>query len=918
MDNINNVEYINTTWSYPVEFNDKNNNDLFLIFYEIKNIIDNNIDNIINYDLNKINKLKLTDIIILFEELSQIIISKQVYTYKNNYYKPLVSFIINIILEFYKNNKIIDLTYNKFNLLYTINTINNAYIELKKIKNILLDYNYINFNILLNATQYGTLLTFLFWWDFYKNVEISNLNFSEMLNCAIINNDDRVFKYLLNLIDYYSEINYSLIITTITSSTIDKKYILKKIKLLSTKKNLNEYYKLMVNNLSSIKIINIISKYYYNEILDYKFMIKLCSINDYLELLTDEYIIFYNNLKTNEEKNLFKLFCYLNNKIIIFNKSNNIKIDNKILNEEYEYILIKLNNTFNQISEKNKILLNDILKYYIEKKFINKFIEENKNNIFNFNKLVFYSKFLIINDYYENNNDYNFILINKTLHLLRCCLKKRINSKKNIFNYNFRLIINEIKNYKPNIILKNGSYNYQLSKQIFNNIPPRYLLPYENILNKSFLIKEKADGILIKNLPLNIYPYNNEIYNYEIKAEYIEKYNLYLIFDINIPNYSIIDRQLFLQNLFNLNNNYKISKVNNFNELINLIIDERKKLSRFILLNKNKILWYPKASWEILIDEYNYKELINIILNKNNIIFNSQINIDGFILTPLDGLRELKIKPKNLLTIDLLYNGINWIDHNLNIYNNILNLSNEYIKNKIYRCYPIINNNKLYFIPKEIRIDKKIPNDNYIIEQIINIYNFDWINFNFEIKNNIICNKLINIFKNHTKILNNMINDINPKLNSNWLDLGCGKCKLYKYINKYYPKKYLGIDCDTNILTKSIDLKNLIFDIYPCDLSDKWDKQNLWNNFNWNIKYNYIIANFSLMYYCNDIFWEQLNKITISGSKFIFNIVKENSKWENNYEIEKLITNSWNIIYTKEILDIPLTNYYKWFILEKI
>jgi hypothetical protein len=96
--NINDLENNNVIWSYPVEFNDKNNNIVFLIYNEIIDIVNNNITDLINFNLNKINILQTTDIILLFEELSKIIISQEIYTYKNNYYKPLTSFIINIIL----------------------------------------------------------------------------------------------------------------------------------------------------------------------------------------------------------------------------------------------------------------------------------------------------------------------------------------------------------------------------------------------------------------------------------------------------------------------------------------------------------------------------------------------------------------------------------------------------------------------------------------------------------------------------------------------------------------------------------------------------------------------------------------------------------------------------------------------------
>ena len=46
------------------------------------------------------------------------------------------------------------------------------------------------------------------------------------------------------------------------------------------------------------------------------------------------------------------------------------------------------------------------------------------------------------------------------------------------------------------------------------------------------LIREKADGILVNDLPKNIFP---EItFDCKIKAEYIEELDLYLVFDIDM------------------------------------------------------------------------------------------------------------------------------------------------------------------------------------------------------------------------------------------------------------------------------------------------------------------------------------------------------------------------------------------------
>jgi len=585
-------------------------------------------------------------------------------------------------------------------------------------------------------------------------------------------------------------------------------------------------------------------------------------------------------------------------------------------------------------------------------------------------------------------------------------MKNKYITKEKQFKFNFKPIINEIINFKPNLkcpVMKKGSLNYQLKEQEFNHIPPRHLLPMENILNKHFLIKEKADGILTKNIPKCIYPEVLDIFEYEIKAEYIEDLNLYLIFDINIPSKTIYERQVYLRNLHYITSSKKIvPNVNNINELIIELKEERELLSSFIK-NTSEIKWYPKGSWKINMDIENYNDIIKIITEQSehlNIILNGIFNCDGLILTPLDGSRELKIKPNHLQTIDLYYNGSKWLDKENNNYN-IVKTENKKYKNKIYRCYPYLDFDQiLKYIPKEVRYDKKYPNSYQIIDQIKNIYKFNWNSSNlldgnrntlldgnrntlldgnkntllddnkntlldgnrntlldgnrkyYENKTKISDTHIISIINKHTQILESMISFIKPENNKKWLDLGCGNCKLFKYIkDKYYPKKYLGIDNDVDVLSQLyhlVDQYSEIFNIYPSNLNLVWDKQNIWNSLNWNIKYEYIIANFSLMHFCNNTFWTQLNNITNKGSIFIFNLVKENSNWkynnsylrsnteltEVNFEWthnskfnEPLITETiilnyinsfnWKLIHTNEVNG-QLTNCYKWYIIERL
>ena len=69
-------------------------------------------------------------------------------------------------------------------------------------------------------------------------------------------------------------------------------------------------------------------------------------------------------------------------------------------------------------------------------------------------------------------------------------------------------------------------------KQLFNTIPPYHLYPGQlNSLTNSCLLKEKADGVLVYNIPDDIYPVFS--LKNKIKAEFIEALDLYLVFDID-------------------------------------------------------------------------------------------------------------------------------------------------------------------------------------------------------------------------------------------------------------------------------------------------------------------------------------------------------------------------------------------------
>jgi hypothetical protein len=871
----------------------------------LDDLIENDINRLEEYDMDTLLKYSDQILFTVIKRLLSIIKDRFVKTYKNSYYEPIVKFITIILCN--KSN--IDLTYDEHYILKIISCVANSHIYLKSLKPLIISKKYFDMEILISTALKGSFPSFLFWWQFFKNNLLSHDDFQSLLSSSIINSNDKIFKFLLeqqnvNDIDnFYKKGNLIILETILTTVNIPKKYKLRRIKIYSIKTDLVRFYQTMVAYSNTLNLLNNLSKYYYSEVLDFDI---LKEIFDIKEKNPEDCEIFYSNLKTIDEKNIFAIICYINDissdKIKLYGDISNI------LKTNYHYILSTLVSQCDKIY--NNKYLNNIIKYYSQNNYINIYLDQ----VLSYSEYYKYSKFYVKKNKNYIYSNYN-IKINKILHLLRCLMKRKFRLKEQKFKFIFTPILKEITSYIPNDkfqVLKNGSLEYQLKNQNFNKIPPRHLLPKENILNKSFLIKEKADGILITILPPVIFPISFEIFNYEIKAEYIEELNLYLIFDIDIPNTTIYERQIFLRNIHYMTQNKKmVINVDNFDLLIKEINIEQDLLKNFInTTDIYTIKWYPKASWKILLDNQFYKHLTNIIAETNiyiSLLTNKVFKSDGFILTPLDGLRELKIKPKSLQTIDLLFDGEKWVDADNKIW--IINAEpNKKYINKIYRCYPKINDlDDVYYIPNEIRYDKKIPNSYHIINQIQNIFKFDWNNTNLE-NNQIIYyenNKIITDYK-LTKIINNqknnmydVIKSIKPNIGKKWLDLGCGKCKLFNYIkNIYYPNKYLGIDNDINLLSKLyslVDEFNDILNIYPASLNLKWDINNIWNSFNWNIKYDYVIANFSIMYFWTDIFWEQLNILSKEDTILIFNVVKPNSKWKFNGSYLESNNNTTNI-----------------------
>jgi len=855
---------------------------------------------------------------------NNIIITKN---YKLNDYYHLFEYIVDTLLLIYYmfiDNINGDAKIIKFIklLLTKLTMLNKGQILLYKIEPVL-SHNQLNKYLIFNniiiinehiicASRHGTLMTFMYWFNKFKNIETDKIKL--LLLDSITNPDDRIFKFLFGKITNYNIVYFQHnlyikeLIRNLSTSTIPSKFILKRIKLLSTKLKLYTHLEYMCNKFKDLKIIYTLHKYYYKT--SYTF-INLISLNNnimtshnysYLEKLIDL-------LKTKEEKNtLFILFLLSNPSAYDFLKTfdydksiiSKIIINNyKCLIEKYNYAIL-INQNINIISYIMRLLTdNNLITKYLYNS--NTFIYKNSVFIYDI-KLLFYTKFFIVSKYDISIECYNsLIIINNFLHRLRVITKKRF--KTNIQNNYIKKydMLKEIETFEPNNkpILKYGSMKYQLEKQKFTNLPPRHLLPGEINIYENYLLKEKVDGILINNLPFNIYPNNDIINNYQVKAEYIEELNLYLVFDIDIPNTTIIERYNILRNNHILFDNDEIKQINNLNDFMNILEEERENIKFFMNENKkHDIKWYPKFSCIVNNKNLNNELINNIILEKpicKKICYYDLYNCDGLILTPIDGFREIKIKPLSLTSIDVLYNNDMWFDRNNNNISELITIKNDNIikkNNKIYRCYPDLNDKK--FILGEFRYDKTKPNTFIIIDNIINILKYNWHNditnnkqlYYYDNFNKNISKSFISMFKFTHNILINYINKIEPKQNKNWLDLGCGKGKLVPLCKKYNPNLYLGLDIDISVLAKCLKYHDENQDVY---LFNKSDLKNDWNDITnqWvkklpNIKYEYIIANFSLMHFFSDSFWTQLNNVVLSGSKFIFNLVSNNEWVESN------------------------------------
>lgn len=857
--------------------------------------------------------------------------------YKLSYFEDLISYMIDNICKY---DKVVDLfkTQDLNNVYYVLTLTIHSHKYLNKIKKYM-DEKLINKETVLNfAVSKGGFPTFIFWINFF-NEDILKESNNTLLTKSIRNSDDRIFKWVLEKIKENKSMMLQKsniienLITEVTQSTIPPKYKLKRIKILSQNCNLIPYFHKMIEGYPQVEVMKELFKHYYKTPLTYEMIenvIRICQAHTLPELIEDNKY-FYQLLSTDTEKVIYVIQSVLKsgmNNEITKNLDTVKNYNLQPLIEHFDVILPELNyyvteayqnnvhfnhltleDIYTKVDINGNNLFNDILKFFNKHDIIHKYcyskissIDFNVNDLksYNFGQFNTLSVPIMLLTKFIPYSKQNGIYVNRILSNLRIWAKRKSKSKIINFKIKYTPVMQELINFKPcnKPVFKNGSIQWQHQKQKFTHLPPRHLLPYELSIYKKFLIREKADGILINNLTTNIYPACNDLINNQVKAEYIEDLELYFVFDIDIQNTSIVERYEHLRSLHPYTKNTRLQEITTCDELMSMIESERVIFDKFIEESKeHNIKWYPKVAFIVNnpSDEFKKELIQKMIINEESpfakyINLEGKYNCDGLILSPLSSTcgqahRDIKIKPKSMMTIDLLYDGVNWFDREKNKYNHLIKLGNKPKNGKIYRCYPVEDNK---FQPREIRFDKKHPNNFDIINMIQSILKFDW---SSELGDNKVYYQVTNVpldkiyikeLEAQSELLNKRIDTLAPEPNKYWLDLGCGKGKLINVIKKYNPRKYVGLDIDENVLLKNIHQidENDWVKLSQCNLKENWFVDSKWYNIE-KLKFDYIVLNYSIMHlFDSEHFWKCLKSVCKPETKIVFNIVSDKVKSE--------------------------------------
>ena len=800
-------------------------------------------------------------------------------------------------------------------------------------------------NYICTSSSSWTFPTFLYYEDIIKrkNIKLTDDTLRSIISTGFANSDDRIYKYLIKNYDIKRLFENNSVDTLISGCIKHPtKYILRRLRDLSNIINLKPYSNIIMSKAlnthkdnETILIENII-KYYYHETAK----LSQHDISSIINILFDEdnykadktlklveYI--YDKTNTNLEKNIIVFNYIIISRTIGEYRFKPMNNDEMIQFTELIRSSIIDKMTYYNVKAKQNFPL-ECIKYVMELYTMEERIKLFKVNYNSIGDMMYFLPF-----FYGGNNDNKAIQFNKLRFYFSVFIRRQKKYKAVVRRIKMFPILNQIKNIVPILRRKKNVYHY-------SNIPPYHLFPgmlqHYSKTKQDFLLREKADGIMVHSLPANIYPPVD--FGMEIKAEYIEDLDLYLVHDIDMEG-NAMDRLMYIFKKHPISQ--KINPINNITEMIDSINMERDKLKKFLDEPYISYRWYPKTAWYIDNIAPFVETLYNVVNNESNIVRwlceDGMIKNDGFILSPIDGSREIKIKPKTHYTIDLEHIDGKFYDREWIVWD-VKDNDEEKENNTIWRCHP----SSFGYIVGELRYDKTKPNTGEICDTIRNLYYAD-----YKVDNMTIYNDRADVFvPEWDDIVQSNISNIkkifsNIKFNGNVMDCGCGNGKNLKYIEGEF--KYLGLDIDINMLGSAIANNSKVAFTYY-DFNIPYNDNKLWVNFN-KTKFDYILCINSIMHFNTDTFWELLDMIVKSGTYLIFNLLNMdnirchiNNKYyiekkgeiveymfpiHNSVKTEKYIDNiedvltqyNWKIISTEKHINNNMTDNYKWYIVVK-
>ena len=819
---------------------------------------------------------------------------------------------IDMHTYFYPENSLIECSLNNYNY---------------KISEVFLEHVT---NNILNSNN--TIITFLDNTNMYELIKIIFSSYSKKLSSKINSKkrkillsslkkqlnilykfiiNDQIYKDNINLKPIYLKIFFSKCLEQCFYNNISLEF-LKKYNIEFLDKSLFSYndlytkeenFKFVIEKFKNIEIDNPKTLLLY---LNCK-----CKIEKYLELFKK------NNITFNKKQDYLNMYlhkqikhyvvncnkcCYCKNKnssnidyIINLLKEdvfvNNLLIANSILYKNYNFNYENDYGNNNGNNNGNNIHLEIVKKYFYHGLIYNDLFNEKKKDI------IFKNARIILK---QNNNSllkhlYSYTLINYYL-------VKYIRNKKqsNIEKYKTKIIkINKEFKFVP--IESNENINkyigLEFKKQIYHifNKKPVHITPLHcvsNINETHTYITEKADGIYKKNNLNSISEINSNII-----AEYEEMDNIHIIFNLVNDN-TILENIIYLRSIHEY-----APKYTNFyfdeSSIEEFKLYESKCFNNYIQNYKgNTKPWWPKMVWKIKnLSKIKYLEVLNNLKPFN--VFKT----DGYILYGNENEEIIKIKPFDLLTIDLKFLNNKWLTKENNVFTKKIK-EGIYENNSIYRIY--YDRELNIYIPKEKRTDKRTPNNISIINHLVKSHESQW-----TIKDIINNYKRNNYYQNKNDYNNIYLRSLIKKYSfknfnyikqGNILDLGCGYRQIY--LNKIENSDLHLTDIDLNIVfndlnyyskKKNINIKKNLFDFSKSIKNQIKTFGNIFNYFDnkqlLNSKYDSIIL-LNTIHNCfpnYKDFKENINNFTKKDSRIIIRYLDRDtfsSLFENEENIE--------------------------------